>query len=198
MSDPNTEQNDRPFSAIASFKNGSITNAPSTVRYLSEIAPLFINSTLAAERASARDEVIYRVARLPGSERFSIPEASLTCIEAGDIDREFFMTHGHDHFNSIGESYMCLTGTGGLLMRRGDETLWIEMRPGVLVQLPNGWRHRSVNTGADQFVFAGYYSVPSPIDYHSAVALGLGARVFKQDSGYRVVRADGTIIFSSL
>lgn len=149
-----------------------------TVRTLREMRGLFRRNFEEMQQADlSEDTVIYRVWRLRGDEEQHIPEISVTSIEPGEVGGELFMTHGHRHPSNRGETYMCLRGNGGILVRDRSHIRWYPMREGDVVQLPAAWAHRSVNTGYRPFVFSGHYSAPFTVSYDEILNAGMGAAV---------------------
>ena len=78
----------------------------------------------------------------------------------GLVGDEFFMTKGHYHeVLEAGETYLCLTGQGLMLMKTSEGACrWEEFVPGRLVYVPPYWAHRSVNTGDGAARFAVHVS----------------------------------------
>jgi glucose-6-phosphate isomerase, archaeal len=167
-----------------------------TVRTLREMHRLFKCDFQGAQQAGLSEEtVIYRVWRLRGDEDQQIPEISVTSIEPGAVGDELFMTHGHRHQESKGETYMCLRGNGGILARAGSHIRWYAMREGDVVQLPGAWAHRTVNTGYRPFVFSGHYSAPFTVSYDEILSVGMGASVVHTSGNHYEVRShNGTIL----
>ncbi|MGO1538644.1 MAG: glucose-6-phosphate isomerase family protein [Leucobacter sp.] len=120
-----------------------------------------------------------------------------TRIEAGDLDGEFFMTHGHIHVRPDGEVYLGQSGYGGVLLERDGDVRWVAMGPGTACYIPPKWKHRSVNTGAQPFVFLSVYTALAGQDYAAVRQDGMGARVMRTAGGYRVVADDGRLIDES-
>src|SRR5207302_10549864 len=116
---------------------------------------------------------------------------ALTSIRPGTIGDEFFMTRGHVHERPEGEVYFCLSGAGGVLLRRDASVRWIEMAPQHVVSIPPGWAHRTVNVGSDPFRFLAAYPADLSNDYRSVRVAGIGARVVRSGPEYRVLDDDG-------
>ncbi|WP_456697719.1 glucose-6-phosphate isomerase family protein [Aeromicrobium sp. P5_D10] len=154
------------------------------------------DSFAASSNLVTRDTpVIYRTWRVRGIPDHSTPEFSLTKIEAGTVDGEFYMTRGHEHRQPIGESYFGISGRGGLIARRDDVVHWYPLVSGSVVQMPAGWAHRTVNCGHEPFVFSGQYSLPFDSDYEVVRLHGMGVRVLKGESNRPRILVDDNVTF---
>lgn len=152
---------------------------------LSSLAHLFTKSPSAEQLES--DPIVYRVERVEPADD-QTPEFSLTTIYPGKVGTEYFFTRGHDHKPAKGETYFCVSGTGGLIVEKDGSPEWLPMEPGTVIQLRSGWAHRTVNTGDEPFVFAGQYIAPFEVDY-SISERGFAGQVHTDgDSGVRIVR----------
>lgn len=156
-------------------------------RRLSGLAGLF--SDREAERAAiaAGDPVVYDGMTAPIPMLEGHVGVATTRILPGSVGSEFYMTHGHVHVRPEGETYTCLSGRGGLLLRRGTSVVWIEMEPHFVGCIPPGWWHRTYNIGNEPFVFVAHYPRLSGHDYAPVIEHGMGARVFKSANAYAVV-----------
>jgi len=116
---------------------------------------------------------------------------AVTSIEPGRVGSEFFMTRGHVHQRPEGEVYVRLSGAGGVVLRRGSVTRWVELSDSCVLSIPPGWAHRAVNVAAEPFRFLAVYPADLVNDYRAVEAAGMGARIVAARVGYRVVAADG-------
>jgi glucose-6-phosphate isomerase, archaeal len=154
-------------------------------RRLGEMADAYADS--AAVAAAADDRLIYRafeadVPHEPGQLVYRT-----TIIEPGRIGAEFHMTKGHHHVVDSAEFYLGMSGTGVIVMQtRGGEVRVEEMPPGRAVHVPPGWAHRTVNVGAERFVFLAVYLGNAGHDYASIERDGMAVRVLAEGSGYRI------------
>lgn len=140
--------------------NGSPSDAK--VTHLSSLAHLF--AEYPNEEQLKTDPVVYAVERVQPADD-QTPEFSLTTIYPGKVGSQFFFTRGHDHKPAKGETYFCISGSGGLIVEQGNDVEWLPMTPGTVIQLRSGWAHRTVNTGNEPFIFAGQYIAPFEVDY---------------------------------
>ena len=127
-----------------------------------------------ADRAAAArilkeegDRLIYEVeiVELP-TEEGQIPHGT-TRILPGHIGGEYHMTKGHYHARrEQGEVYFGLSGHGYLLLQtETGETSELEMRAGSAAYIPPYWAHRTVNSGATDFVFFSVWPAEAGHDY---------------------------------
>jgi glucose-6-phosphate isomerase len=132
------------------------------------------------------DPIVYTVISSPVPELPRELPQSITTIEPGDTGGELWMTKGHQHPDPQAEVYLGLTGRGGLLMYDGTTARYLEMGPGVLGYIPPGWAHRSVNVGDEAYSFLAVYPGSAGHDYGWVVARGLGYRVLRDGTRYRL------------
>ncbi|MDU0366194.1 glucose-6-phosphate isomerase family protein [Microbacterium sp. NPDC089180] len=91
----------------------------------------------------------------------------LSVLRPGRIGDEFAMTRGHLHAQSeFAELYYGLSGSGVMLLESVDgESRALPIGPGVVVHVPGGWVHRSVNVGDDTLVTLFAYATEAGQDY---------------------------------
>ena len=187
----------RPFTTTLTPTTGDIQPAGrDNARRLSELADLFADSSRARAMAAQEDLVIYTGSTADVPEVEGEVGLATTRIEPGTVGEEFFMTHGHRHSKPQGEIYLALSGHGGLLLRRGTDVVWRGMRPGIAGHIPAGWAHRTVNIGLKPFVFVALYPRLAGHDYSPIAAEGMGARVVATRTGYRVIKDDGSELYT--
>ena len=100
------------------------------------------------------------------AEEGQIPHGA-TRILPGSIGSECHMTKGHYHARrEQGEVYFGLSGRGLLLMQTEDgATSELEMSAGSAAYVPPFWAHRTVNIGAEDFVFFSAWEARAGHDY---------------------------------
>lgn len=105
-------------------------------------------------------------------------EAALTVLNAGAINKEFFMTRGHRHKKPRKEIYILIKGKGRLLVqgakKRGCKD--VEMKKGKMYFIPPSAGHRSVNTGSSRMEFMSFYAKDAGHDYN----FQFGKRFFRR------------------
>ncbi len=158
--------------------------ASASTTYLRKLAHLFTD--LPSAEQLRFNPIVYAVERVQPVDD-QTPEFSLTTIYPGVVGTEFFFTRGHDHRPAKGETYFCISGTGGLIVEKNGDFEWLPMKPGTVIQLRSGWAHRTVNTGSESFVFAGQYIAPFEVDY-AISERGFVARVHAgEDSSVQII-----------
>jgi glucose-6-phosphate isomerase, archaeal len=170
---------------------GAVT--PETGRYvkrLSELSTLFQDTVAASALvAEAGDPKLYEVVeyRKENSDIFF----GTTIMESGNIAGEYYMTRGHFHARrDMGEVYYTQSGQGILLLdsRDGQQSVTVEMKPGVCAFIPPDWAHRSINTGSDQLIFVWVCNPAAGHDYADILTKGMRKRVMQSsDGGVQVV-----------
>jgi glucose-6-phosphate isomerase len=187
-----------PFAARLDPLSGAVRpELVSGTRRLSAMTGLFSDEKALRRRVKVDDVVVYATSTAPVPSRESHVGFNQTRIEPGDVGGELFMTHGHIHVQDSAEVYIGQSGVGGILLSKGNDLAWVSMEPNVAGYIPPGWTHRSVNTGTEPFVFISFYPALSGQNYEPVRKYGLGARVMRTSSGYRVVAKSGDIIHES-
>ncbi len=138
---------------------------------------------------SEGDRVIYEVqiAKVPETNGH-VPHCT-TVIYPGVIGDEFHMTKGHFHARrDRGEVYLGLAGQGALLLQTEEGEFRIEeMRPGIIAYVPPLWAHRTVNTGAEPFVFLAVWPGDAGHDYGTIEETGFVKLLVQRDNSPTLV-----------
>lgn len=150
-----------------------------TVKTLGQLEKIFRNES--ARRAMKQDTVVYRVqAWCP------VPEGTegaqfwgTTVIEPGQVDSEYFMTHGHFHQRrDRTEFYSTIDGEGVLILMDEIRRTWIEpMSSGSLHFIPPKVAHRVANSGKVPLRLVACWPSDAGHDYDEVRQLGFGARL---------------------
>jgi len=163
-----------------------------SVKTLGQLQGIFANEE--ARQKMDPNTVVYRVqAWCP------VPEGTegglfwgTTVVEPGQVDTEYFMTHGHFHQKrDRTEYYGTVEGEGALiLMSESRETHSEPMSPGTLHFIPPNTAHRVANTGAVPLRFVACWPSDAGHDYESVRRLGFSARLLKINCGAILVRSE--------
>jgi len=183
-----------PLARQVRLSDGAIPTATAVQeRRLSDLRGLFADS--AAEAALLhRDPLVYRV-----YDATDVPKEdghllfSTTVIEAGRVGDEYFMTKGHFHARADrAELYYGLSGQGMLLLQTPEGRFEsLPMVAGTAAYVPPYWGHRTVNTGAEPFVFLAAYPADAGYDYGTIARDGFAALVTAGPEGPRVIPNPG-------
>ncbi|MFW6288547.1 MAG: glucose-6-phosphate isomerase family protein [Spirochaetota bacterium] len=133
--------------------------------------------------ADQDDPLHYEVFERPVPEE---PGHVMYCISKlypGTVGDEYFMTKGHYHtVLNTAEIYLCLRGTGYMIMKTSDgEFVAEEFRRGRMVYVPPYWAHRSVNTGNEPLVSFCAYPGDAGHNYGDIEQEGFMKRVYERD-----------------
>ena len=175
----------QPFVTAVDFNTGAFSPRRQVYgRRLSDMWRMYADQEEAARiLAEEGDRLIYDVhaAALP-EEEGQIPHGT-TRIRPGRIGNEFHMTKGHYHARrEQGEVYFGLSGRGMLLLQtESGETSEIEMVAGSAAYIPPYWAHRTVNTGAEDFVFLSVWPAEAGHDYGAIERDGFHKLVLLRD-----------------
>lgn len=133
---------------------------------------------------AAGDPLSYEVYEIRRPELAGEVLHGISILHPGKVGDEYAMTKGHFHtVRDTGEVYMCMKGTGAMVMEtEAGETAVEFLAPGrVLYVLPN-WAHRSVNLSADEdFVIFFAYPGHSGHDYSTIEKYGFRKLLVERD-----------------
>ena len=93
------------------------------------------------------------------------------------------MTKGRYHtVLETAEIYLCLKGTGLMMMKLSDGTCrWEEFVPGRMAYVPPYWAHRSINTGDEPLISLCIYPGDAGHNYGDIKSDGFPKRVFRRN-----------------
>jgi len=163
-----------------------------SVKTLGQLQGIFANE----EARSAMDPniVVYRVqAWCP------VPDGTegaqfwgTTVVEPGQVDSEYFMTHGHFHLKrDRTEYYGTVEGEGALiLMDENRETRMEPMSAGSLHFVPPHTAHRVANIGNVPLRFVACWPSDAGHDYESIRKSGFSARLMNVNREAMLVRTN--------
>lgn len=180
----------QPLSRQVRLSDGAIPTAHAVQeRRLRDLAGLFADKAAESELLES-NPLVYRVfdaAALPKEDGHLL--FSTTVIESGRVGEELFMTKGHYHARADrAELYYGLSGEGILLLQTPEGRYEaLEMVAGTAAYVPPYWGHRTVNTGAEPFVFLAAYPADAGYDYGTIARDGFAALVLAGTHGPRVV-----------
>ncbi len=179
-----------PFSRTIDLASGHIADSLGVVyRRLSDMRGWYADS--AAEAAlSAENPIIYEVhygyyaPSVDGQLGFGT-----TILYPGTIGGEYYMTKGHYHHKADrAEVYYGLQGEGELLLQtRDDATTTQHIAPGVITYIPAYHAHRTINTGAENFVFLSVYPADAGNDYESIAERGFASLIVERDGKPQII-----------
>ncbi len=103
---------------------------------------------------------------------------AITIIKPGRVNGEFFMTKGHYHKVPASEVYYCIKGMGLILLQKGNSFRTIRMQQGKFYEIPEGFAHRTVNTGNVSLEFIDVHTTSSGHEYKKIEKEGFKKRIF--------------------
>ena len=150
-----------------------------TVRHASDMNGHYADAQALERLVASGDPIHYSVYEVPVPEVYGHLMYCISELEPGLVGDEFFMTKGHYHsILNTGEIYLCLAGSGFMLMKTKDGEVRAEpMERGRMVYVPPFWAHRSVNTGSTKLVSFCVYNAEAGHNYGDIETEGFGARV---------------------
>ena len=137
-------------------------------KYLSDLAGLYRDGD-AYDRALALDDgsAVYWVESSTVQKGEGALTIGISVLRAGSIGDEFAMTRGHLHRAAQeAEMYYGLSGEGVMLLETVDgRSRAVPISAGVVVHVPGGWVHRSVNVGDETLTTLFCYATDAGQDY---------------------------------
>ncbi len=100
------------------------------------------------------------------TKKFSPINLTLTEIEPGNVNGEFFLTKGHIHKNRTPEFYVLLEGKGLLLLQKGNKIKEIKLKIGKINLISEGYAHRLINQGNTKLKVLTIYHENSKPNYN--------------------------------
>ncbi len=100
------------------------------------------------------------------TKKFSPINLTLTEIEPGNVNGEFFLTKGHVHKNGTPEFYVLLEGKGLLLLQKGNKVKEIKLKVGKINLISEGYSHRLINMGNTKLKVLTIYHENSKPNYN--------------------------------
>ncbi len=153
-------------------------------RHLSDMRGYYADADAYAARLAAEDSLIYTFWETEYTGDTRGLSFGITEIVPGTVGREFHMTKGHFHASDGDEIYLTLKGRGKLLLQtRQGEARTYDMTPGGICYIPTGWGHRTVNVGAEPFIFVSIWPPHIVHDYESVQKYGFPQLMLQGDSG---------------
>lgn len=179
-----------PFAVNVDLQDGTIPAAPEVVeRRLREMQGLYADAPAEAALL-ATNPLIYRVYNATQNPKVEGQLLySTTVIYPGRVGDEFFMTKGHFHAKGDrAEVYYGLRGEGYLLLQTPEGEVRAQpMTPGTAAYVPPYWGHRTINTGADNFVFLAVFPADAGYDYKTIAERGFPQILVARDTGPTLV-----------
>jgi len=163
-----------------------------SVKTLGQLQEIFANEE--ARREMDPNTVVYSVqAWCP------VPEGTegglfwgSTIVEPGQVESEYFMTHGHFHLKrDRTEYYGTIEGEGALILMDEDRNTRMEpMSAGTLHFIPPHTAHRVANVGKTPLRFVACWPSDAGYDYEYIRKFGFSACLMNTNRGAVLVRAE--------
>jgi len=170
-----------PFGVDIDLATGDMPGAKNhLVRRASDMRGYYVDAAALTRLIDQGDPVHYEVFEVPVPEQGGQLMYCISRLLPGVVGDEFWMTKGHYHtISATAEIYLCLRGTGYMLMKTADGRSAAEpMSRGRMVYVPPHWAHRSVNTGGEPLVSFCVYPGEAGHNYGDIATEGFPQRVF--------------------
>jgi len=161
-------------------------------KYLADLAGVYRDEAAYRDELSRRgdDALVYQVEECRTGTGPGALITGTSTILPGRIGDEFAMTRGHLHAQaSRAELYYGLSGQGVMLLDSLDgQCRALPITPGVAVNVPGHWVHRSVNVGTEALVMLFVYNEDAGQDYELiSRAGGMSHLVVVAGDGWQLV-----------
>jgi len=115
--------------------------------------------------------------------------AGTSILYPGKVGNEYFMTAGHFHsILDTAEVYYCLSGNGYMLIESKDgDTHAHPISKGEMVYVPQGYAHRSINTGNVPLVTFFAFRGDAGHDYGTIKEKGFRKLIVEKDGKPEVI-----------
>jgi len=135
------------------------------------------------------DRIIYEVHTTTLPEEEGQILHCTTKIYPGKIGSEYHMTKGHYHAErEQGEVYLGLSGEGYVVMQtESGDAATLPIKPGTAAYIPPYWAHRTVNTGAEPFVFFSAWAGEAGHDYGTIERDGFRKLLMEQNGKLAII-----------
>ena len=173
-----------PFSARLGGASGISPYAVKIERRLSDLVEYFLHRSLAEGMLhDGVDPMVYEVFEIPQESTDGMLNVCCTVLYPGKIGDEYFFTKGHFHKKeATSEVYVGMEGEGMILIEDSEgKATHVEIGPNVLVYIPPGSAHRSVNTGDGELVFLAVYPSDAGHDYEAVRTKGFRKLIIEND-----------------
>jgi len=159
-----------PLIGTLDFDSGKTDGLKREQKTLRELSGLFADeAAFALELAKDPSRLVYEVFTLQPDENAAHLACHVTIIQPGTVGKEFFFTKGHLHqIQETAEIYLCIKGTGLLLLQRESDVRTVKMQPGTIVYIPPRWAHRTINIGDTPLVFFSVHRADAGYDYRAS------------------------------
>jgi len=159
-------------------------------RRLSDLLDYFSDREASEEiLRGGEDPIIYEVYEIPFEPLEGLLNVGCTVIYPGKVGDEYYFTKGHFHEKeSTSEIYIGMKGEGIILIQDHEgKAVNIKIKPNVLVYIPPGTAHRTVNVGREKLVFIAIYPSDAGHDYETVRTKGF-ARVVLEEDGKPIIK----------
>lgn len=173
-----------PFSLVLGGSSGIKPYKVRLERRLSDLRGFFHNRRLVEEKLSrGENPKIYEVYEVPQEPVSGHLSLASTVIFPGKVGDEYYFTKGHFHEKEdASEVYIGLEGEGIILMQnREGEVRHLRIGPNVVLYVPPGFAHRTVNVGSSRLVFLAIYPSDAGHDYGSIAETGFAKLVLERE-----------------
>jgi len=173
-----------PFGVELDLATGAMSDPDRIIeRKTSDLRGYYADSAALERLIASGDPLHYRVYEKAIPEEDGHLLFCMSILEPGKVGDEYFLTKGHYHtVADTAETYLCVRGTGYLLMKTSEGRWAAEpMRAGRMVYAPPFWAHRSINTGDEPLISFCVYPAHAGHNYGDIETEGFPRRVVEKD-----------------
>jgi len=174
------------FALFVDLERGLIRDAPVyKARRLSDLRGIYQDEAAYTAAMANGDVIVYETYETATSPKIGGLQFSIDTIYPGKVGREYNMTRGHAHEpTDCVELYLGIHGQGMVLIERpsGDFEA-LELKPGILLYVPENCLHRTVNTGDSTLTFLTVYPAHAQARYERMPQEGMKYLVVEGENG---------------
>lgn len=160
---------------------GTISGKPRLERRLSDLEGVFADSHAYQQALKNHNPIIYSVSSVEDFSGEGDLQFGLACLMPGKIGDEYYLTKGHFHtWREAAEVYIGISGNGLMLLEDQNKAWTVELGANVVVYVPGGTAHRTINTGLAPLLYWGIYPAGAGHDYETIRAQNFRQVVVEQ------------------
>lgn len=159
------------------------------IRRLSDMRGMFLDEEARKRMEIEEDRVLYEVYEQKNPEDTGELQFGTSIVHPGRVGDEYFMTKGHfHHVLNTSETYYCLEGNGYMMMEDAEGNWQADvLKPSVVLYVPPGWAHRSINVGGSALVTYFVYPGHAGHDYGTIEFMGFRKLMVEKDSQAQII-----------
>jgi len=179
----------RGFTIDFDVATGLSKGAESLKRNVSNMKGMYLDGAAEDKLIAEGDQLMYEFYEIGVPSDPGDVAAGTSILYPGKVGNEYFMTAGHFHtILDTAEVYYCISGEGYMLLENKDgDTLAHAISKGNMVYVPQGYAHRSINTGNEPLVTFFAFRGDAGHDYGTIKEKGFRKLIVEKDGKPEII-----------